>query len=956
MKKIVKIIGFTMLAILILLIIIPIFFKDKVLKVVTDVAGNYVDADINIGNLDLSLLSNFPGATVVLDDVSVVGRKEFKGDTLAAFDNFELTMNVMSLFGGKIKVKSVELNNPKVNIIVTKQGKPNYDISMPDDAEATPAAEEEDTVATKFALALKKLKVNNLHVTYTDSVTDVHALIDHLNFDLRGDLSDKETILSALMDIAKLNVRMGPIIYINDAVVSLKSDLDADMQNMKFTFKENLFRINELGLALDGWIAVPDTNVRMDLKFGAKNTDFLSVMSMIPAEYAKDLEGVKTAGKFSFDGGAQGNFNAVSFPKFWLDFIVDNARFQYPDLPKSAENINIDAHIKCPGNLDSINIDVEKFHLEMGDNPVDAKVLVQTSAKDISLDGHVDANIDLGIVKDVVPLDDMTIAGLVKAGLSFKGNLSDIEQERYDKFAAEGDITLANFRTVMTDLPPVDIHKAHLIISPQAGNLEYLNMNLGKSDFALNGKIDNIFQYVFADSTLKATFNFKSNLLDVNDIYSYDHSQPAAATASAPAASASATETATEAPEIPTNIDFALNTSIGKILYDSLVIDNLSGRVGLKKGVAALQNLKFDMLGGSTLCSGLYDGSNASHPKVDLQLDLNNINIQKAANTFNTVERLAPIAKSTHGTLSAKVDFKSDMDAYLNPIYNTVNGSGRLITKEISIKDSKVFQLIGKASNNSKLTNPTMKSLDLGFKIIDGTVNVDSTAFKISDIEGTFFGKLGLDQSLDMSVGIPVAGTIANSLLGKAVGSEAASTINVLAKIGGTVTDPKLTGFSTSATDVLKQVVDEKIAEVKGKMSDEAKKIIADAKAKADKLVAEAKSQKEKLVKEARTAADKSKAEAQKAHDAAVQKAQEEADKLVAKATNPVAKAAAKKAADESIKKATKEADKTLDAANAKADALVTEAEKKGDQLVATAQKEADKINAEANQKAESIK
>ena len=123
MKKIVKIIGLTILAILILLIVIPIFFKDKVLKVVTDVAGHYVDADINIGNLDLSLLSNFPGATVVLDDVSIVGRNEFKGDTLAAFDNFELTMNVMSLFGGKIKVKSVERNNPKVNIIVTKQGK-----------------------------------------------------------------------------------------------------------------------------------------------------------------------------------------------------------------------------------------------------------------------------------------------------------------------------------------------------------------------------------------------------------------------------------------------------------------------------------------------------------------------------------------------------------------------------------------------------------------------------------------------------------------------------------------------------------------------------------------------------------------------------------------------------------------------------------------------------------------
>ncbi len=952
MKKIVKFIGFTVLAILVLLIVIPIFFKDKVLKAVTEVASNYVDADVNIGNLDLSLISNFPGATVVLDDVSVVGHGDFKGDTLAAFDNLEVTANVMSLFGGKIKVKSVILNNPRANIIVTSAGKPNYDITFPDDEESA-AEEEPDTVVTKFALALKKLKVNNLRVTYTDSVTDVHALIDSLDFDLRGDLSDSETILSALMDIAKLNVRMGPIIYINDAVVNLKSDLDADLQKMKFAFKENLFRINELGLALDGWIAMPDTNIRMDLKFGAKETDFLSVLSMIPAEYAKDLEGVKTAGKFSFDGGAQGNFNAVSFPKFWVDFVVDNARFQYPDLPKSAENINVDAHIKCPGNLDSINIDVQKFHVELADNPVDARVIVQTSADDISLDGKVDANLDLAVVKDVVPLDGMTVAGLVKAGIAFKGNLSDIENERYDRFAASGDVTLAQFRTVMDDLPPIDIHKAHLIISPQAGNLEYLNMNLGKSDFALSGKIDNIFQYVFADSTLKAAFNFKSNLLDVNDIFSYDHSQPELEDA----AETSTDDSPTEAPEIPKNIDFALNTSIGKILYDSLVINDLSGKVGLKNGVAALDNLKLGMLGGNAFCSGLYDGSNANSPKVDLQLDLTNIDIQTAANTFNTVERLAPIAKSAHGTLSAKVNFKSDMDRQLNPIYNTVNGGGRLITKEVSIRDSKVFQLIGTAANSTKIANPTMKNINVGFKITDGTVSVDSTKLKLNDLDATVYGKLGLDQTLDMFVGIPVAGTKANELLGKAIGSDAAKTIDVLANIGGTVTDPKLKGFTTSAADALKQVVDEKVAEVKEKVSDEAKKLIADAKAKADKLVADAKAQKEKLVNEARAAAEKAKSEAQKVRDAAVKKAQDEADKLVQKAgSNPVAKAAAKKSADEAIKKATKEADKTLADANKKADSLVSEAEKKGDQLVSTAQKEADKITAEANKKAENIK
>ena len=950
MRKILKFLGFTVLGLLILLIVIPLLFKDKVLNAVTGIAANYVDADVVIGDLDISLISDFPGCTVTLQKVKVVGHNEFAGDTLISFDNLDVTVNVMSLFGGTIKVKAINLDNPKANVIVTSAGKPNYDIAI------SSAGEEEEESAdlpdtSGFSLKLKKLQVNNLCVSYTDSVTDVHAIIDSLNFSLRGDLSDKETILSALMDIAKLNVRMGRIIYINDAVVNLKSDLDADLQRMKFTFRENTFNINELGLKLDGWVQIPDTNVVMDLTFGTQSTDFLSVLSMVPAEYAKDLEGVKTAGIFKLDGGAKGQFNAVSFPAFWVDFFVDKARFQYPHLPKSVENIDVDAHVSCNGNLDSILVNMPLVHLELGNNPVDARLKVQTSANDISLDGLVNLDLDLDIVKDVVPLDDMTVCGLVKADLAFRGNLSDIDNERYDQFDAKGDISLSKFRTVMEDLPPVDIHSAHLQVSPKFAQLDNFSMNLGKSDFQLNGTIDNIFQYLFADSTLKASFNFNSNLIDVNDIYSYDHSKPAPEVAE----SADTQTAATEAPGIPRNINFALNTQIGKILYDSLVIDNLSGKLALCNGAASLNNLKMSMLGGNVFCSGLYNAYNPRNPKVDLSLDLSNVDIQTSANTFNTVQQLAPIAKSAHGNVTAKVNFKSDMDHELNPILNTVNGDGRLITNEISIKDSKVFNLIGTATRNSHLSNPKMKNLNIGFRIENGTVNVDSTAFKLNDQDGSFFGKIGLDKSLDMNVGLTLDGTAANDVLGKIAGADKAGNMLVFAKVGGTVDSPKIVGFSTSASDVIKQVVEEKAQEVKAKMSEEALKLIADAKAQGDKLIAEAKTKKEALVKTAKESADKAKAEAQKIHDAAIAKAKAEADKLVAKAGNPIARKAAQKTADELLAKASKDAGSALNAACKKADDSVKAAENAGDKLVNEAEKTARKITDEATTKAESM-
>lgn len=948
MKKLFKILGIIVIAIVALMIIIPLFFSDKLLNYGCQLAQNYVNAEIGVKGLNINLFKHFPDATIKIKNVYLKGVDEFSNDTLAAFDKLEATVNVMSLLGDKIKVKSVLLENPKFNVVVLSNGKPNYDIVKTDTTEI--AEEEADTLpASSFALALKRLEIDNMKVLYADSAADIYATIDDLNFKLSGDLSNAESVISMLLDIAKVNVEMGSIAYVNNATVGIKSDIEANLETMRFEFKENLFKINELGLKLDGWLAMPDTNIQMDLTFGADDTDFRSILSMVPANYAKDLEGVKTGGTFKFEGGAKGTFNAISFPEFWLNLLVDNARFQYPDLPKSVENINIDVKVACPGNIDSINVDAQKLHLNIADNPIDAKLKVQTSANDIDLDGNLNAAIELSSIADVVPLEDMTLKGMVKAMLSFAGKLSYLDNGEYNKFKANGDITIANFNTQLTNLPPIDISKAHLTISPKSGTLETFNMKFGKSDFNLNGKIDNIFQYVFADSTLKASFNYNSKLIDVNDIFSYDHSVSEAEVEETDT-------TATEAPEIPKNIDFTLNTSIGKILYDSIVIDNLIGKIGLKNGIAYLNGLKLSTLGGKVAAEGLYDGSNAKHPMVDLKLDLNQVDIQKTVKTFNTVENLAPIATNCYGNVSAKINFKSYMDNTLSPELKTVNGDGRLITNSIAIKGSKLFSMLGETTKNNKLANPELKNLNIGFKIVDGDVLVDTTAFKMNGQDASFGGKLGLDQSLNFDFGITLVETYANDLLGKAVKSDKSGNIKVFATIGGTVTDPKITGFHTSATDILKDVVNEKITEAKAQLSDEAKKQIAEAKKKADEVIAAAKKTRDSLVNSAQKESDKLKAQAKEASDKALAEASKQADELVAKAKDPVAKIAAKKTADELKKKAQKESDKILSNANSQADKLVSEAKKQGDKIVSTAEQKADKINKEAEQKAESIK
>ena len=51
---------------------------------------------------------------------------------------------------------------------------------------------------------------------------------------------------------------------------------------------------------------MPDENMDMDIKFGARKTEFKNILSLVPAVYAKEFEGLKTTGKLALDGYAKG--------------------------------------------------------------------------------------------------------------------------------------------------------------------------------------------------------------------------------------------------------------------------------------------------------------------------------------------------------------------------------------------------------------------------------------------------------------------------------------------------------------------------------------------------------------------------------------------------------------------------------------------------------------------------
>ncbi len=923
LKRILKWSGITFLLLLILIIAAPFIFKDKLVQLVKDEANNSLNAKVDFGEFDLTLFSSFPDFRFKIQNVSVINVEPFKGDTLAYIKELSFDLNIKSVIAGdKYQINSLIIDEPKINGIVMHDGKANWDIAKA--SADTAAVEPADTSATKFAMKLKSLQIKHANITYNDMQGNMSAVLKDMNYTLSGDFTQDNFILSNLLEIAELSYNMGGVGYLTKAKTRFKADIDMDMPNMKFTFKENEFDLNELALAFDGSVSMPKDDIGMDLKFAAKQTEFKSILSLIPSVYSKDFANVKTEGKLKLDGMAKGTMHTSAdgksdtYPSFEVNLGIANAMFKYPSLPKSVNNINIDVHVENKKDyLDATVIDVNKFHLEMAGNPIDMWAHVKTPISDPDLAAEIKGVINMASVKEFVPMeagDEMT--GIVKADIAAAGRMSSIDKKEYDKFKLAGSLEIDKMNYKTTTLPyEVMLNTMKLNFTNQFVELTAFDALMGKSDIKANGKIDNFMQYIFKDSLIVGHFNVQSNLMDLNELMSSSSTETVAAK---PTAADTAAMTVVE---VPGNIDFILNANITKLLYDNLVIDNMNGNIEIKKRKVDMTNLNLGLLGGKVLMNGYYETTNPKKPTVDLSFKVDNFDIQKTFAAFNTVQKIAPIGQYSKGMFTATLEnFKADLDQSMSPILSTLHGNGVFKTSSVTVGGFPAFVKLGEALKIEQLKNLNIQNVVAEYEFKDGRVNLrNPVKVKIDKIDAEITGSTGFDQTIDynwkMTVPTEMFGAQANTmvagLLGQAssaIGTTVSMPKNVKVNVGfgGTVMKPTVkTG--TKAGEGGATVKDQAVTAVKDKANEEAQKILADAQAQVEKLKADA-----------QVASDKLKAEGYAA-----------ADKQVEDVKNPLAKIAAKKAAEVAKKEVDKQAQKVLDEAEVRSQKILEEAKVK---------------------------
>ncbi|HLT33768.1 MAG TPA: AsmA-like C-terminal region-containing protein, partial [Aquaticitalea sp.] len=715
MKKALKIIGITLLIIVILLIALPFVFQSQIKGMVKNFINQNVNAQVEFSDVSLSLFRNFPNANVQVNDLVITTFAPFEDETFATAKDISFSMSIKELFKNNdddpIKVNSIYVDEALLTLKTDAFGNVNYDI-MKEKENANPA----DTTSG-FAFDIKEYSIKNSAFTYLDVPTNTEIYVTELNHKGNAKINNEVSELDTESE-ANVSLTIDSTNYLNNNHIKLDALLDMDLNNQKYTFKDNKGYINQLPLEFRGFVQIIEEGQDIDISFENPGSSFKDFLAVIPESYSKNIENVETTGDFKINGIIKGKVTEATIPTLDISIKSDNASFKYPDLPKKVENIVIDTQIKNEtGNMDDTYVAINTLNFKIDQDLFKASATIKNITGNMLVDADVDGVLNLANLTKAYPLElENELSGILRANIHTSFDMEAIETNAYERIKASGNANITNMVFSSDAMnQPLQISKADMTFNPSTVTLNSFNAKTGQSDFSATGTIQNLIGFMLSDKVnLKGNFNLTSNTLALNDFMSEE-------TTSTETQTSAPTNSSTEALRIPEFLECTISANANTVIYDNLNLKDVRGNLTIKDQQATLSGLTSKLFDGLLTVSGNVS-TKTDTPSFSLNLNADGFDISQSFRDLQLLQSLAPIANVLQGKLNTNINISGLLDNEFSPQLNTVSGKAfaELLSTKINEDQSPLLAKLDGALNFIDFDKLDLKNLAANLEFANG--------------------------------------------------------------------------------------------------------------------------------------------------------------------------------------------------------------------------------------------
>ena len=502
--QLLKILLWVIISGIILLIVLSLLFGENIQKSLLNNINENLHSEIHVENMDISLIENFPSATLKLMEVYIQEAEGFQMDTLIYAKEIYTEVRLLDIIRKKFEVQRIVILNGLIKLKYNDLKNKNFNIFKKKEG--------------GNKLNVRKVILLNSNVSYTNNINNTiielfpEKLLLRIQQDNYTNLEIDGKLLSEQLTIYNKN-------YADKKKIHLTGEISFKKDSL-FIRKSEL-NIEDVIMSITGGIYHKNIT---DLYIGCQNQSFKSIMENTPNHLIHIYNVFTADGLFSCEGNITGLITRRINPAFKMNWQLREGSFDLKNNPFTLRNIYMNGKINNGDskNFEDTEIEATEFNAKTGNGTIKGFFNIR-NLNSYFLQTELESIWDLAEINyfsENSPFFNLN--GKLQANTYYNGRLSFNNNFkthfRNSKHKTKATLTNVTFMYKNSSLPftldnvKCEIDDNKIIISES-------KCTIADSDLEFDGKVTDFIGYILKqDSSFEIAGNLKSVYIKFDEI------------------------------------------------------------------------------------------------------------------------------------------------------------------------------------------------------------------------------------------------------------------------------------------------------------------------------------------------------------------------------------------------------------------------------------------------------
>ncbi|MBP7273828.1 MAG: hypothetical protein KA974_08290 [Saprospiraceae bacterium] len=727
-----------------LLVLLGNIFEDKITALLLKEIRKNITTSLQVKQVDFSLISDFPKASVNLKDIIL---KDALGGTLLTVETLSFRFGLFSVLGDDIKIDGIAIKNGTIAIITASNGKTNYDIFVTSKSKSN-----------NISFSINEFELLNTEVIYMDEQSEQAANFLLKGVTLSGNVAKQKFELNSEGDLLVQDITNKGKTILQNIPAGLDVVLQVDLQKNQYHIDDSEIQLADLVFAINGTLLNQPAKKNIDLKIKSKAAALRDLLTLVPTVRSTLNDNkVKYEGNVVIDARINGNFGKQNTPLVTAKINLNDG---YVGVKEQAlESIDLIAKYQNT-NGGILEIQQAKGYYN-GATTTQFQATVKNFANpyiDLMLNGTMPANILASVLAQPV-IKEIT-GNIDFQKVKIKGNVEQLKNaDRLQSIAATGMIIPKNVALIF-DKDNLLLKTGQLSLNDNNMNINNLAMSGAGCEAVINGTLYNVLALLAENKTapeLKLAAQLDAKQLDMDRLWAIvlQLSQPN--TKANPAAKTVANK-GTKTPISPI-LGGSFKANIDKLNWNKIDAKDFSGNI-LFDADAMFIDGDVETMGGEMSIEGTAWITDKPHLKANITCD--NINIKEFFRQCDNFGQKVLMDKNIRGDLKADIAFDAYWDKAGNLRQDMLHALAVVEVNNGELVNVKMLESFSNYIKIQDLRHVKFNTLQNVFEISNRRIYIPTMTIYCNALNLTLNGEHTFDNDINYNVQVDAAQVLMN--------------------------------------------------------------------------------------------------------------------------------------------------------------------------------------------------